>query len=344
MAINWGGGLSGAFSGASMGAGLGLPGMIGGGLLGGALGAFGGQSGGMQQVNPYAAPYWDLMNSNLQSYQNQIGAAEGRQDAFIGGAQRGYDQLANFQPTAQYDPQAAIRAFNAQAPQLQQLARASAVNFGDAQGTAADRAQSVGNKIAQQYQQGGALNSGAAAQAIGEGSTRAAGDINLQMDQGIQSFLNNLYQQNLAAQMQNYQTQLANAQRGDQMRFSGIGAQAAGYGNIAGQYGQRAANYGNLVGSTQAGLGQMAGQEYAYTPPSNPMLDALQMGAGVVSQMRAAGDFQGLGGGGGQSVQQPVGPQPYAGPTFMQRLFNRPSADGNPYTSQYNTYNPYYGL
>ena len=122
MAINWGGAASGAMSGAAAGAAFGGWGAPIGAVAGGLLGMFGGSGGQMQQVNPYAAQYWDMMQGNLANYQRQMAGAERSQTGYLGAGQNYFNQLGSFTPQATYDLNAAIRAFNAQAPQLQQLA------------------------------------------------------------------------------------------------------------------------------------------------------------------------------------------------------------------------------
>ena len=290
MGINWGGGAQGAASGAAMGAMAGGPwGAAAGGVLGGAMGMFGGSGGQMQQVNPYAAKYWDMMKAEMARAQAGQGRAENQQGAYLGAGANLYNQLGNFETTAQYDPQAALRSFNSQIPQMQNLARDSISAYGDAQGTAADRARRMGNDIAQKYQNSGMMNSGAAASAISEGAGRAAGEINLGQDQQFQQMLQGIYQRNMAAQMQSQQSMLQNAQTSDQMRFQGLGMNAQGLTGIGAQYGQRAAGYQNIAGGAMSGMGQVAGQEFMYTPPENQMLDALQYGAGLASNLSAAG-------------------------------------------------------
>ena len=291
MAINWGGGLMGAASGMALGSFGGPLGMGIGAVGGGLLGMFGGSGGGMQQVNPYADDYWDLMTGNMRNYQAKMGQAEGMQTAYLGAGERSLSQLAGFRPEATYDPQASIRAFNAQLPFMQRQAQGLMSPFGDAQGTSVDRAQRAGQEIAANYNQMGALNTGAASRAIGEGATRAAGEMNLQQDQLYQNFLMNMMNPRLQILQQAYQTELQRQMAEDEIRRQNIAAEAQGYMNIAGVYGQRAGQYAGLAGGAQSGLAAMAGQEYAYTPPSNPFLEGLQGAAGIMTQMNAAGMF-----------------------------------------------------
>lgn len=295
MAINWGSATTGAMSGAAMGTAIGGPGWgtaigaVGGGLLG----MFGGSEGQTQQVNPYADRYWNLLQGNLGNFQKQQAAAEQKQTGYLSASQRGYADLRNFQPTAQYDPQAALRAFNAQQPYMQRQAMQGFSPFGDAQGTAADRAKRTAQSIAAQYGGQGALQSGAAQKAIAEGAGRAAGDVNLQLDQMFMGRLQGLEQGARAQIEQGYATQLQNQQLRDQLRFQGLGAYAGGMQSIGGQYGQRALGYGQLVGQTQSSMGQVASPEFTYQAPQNQMLDALQYGTGLALQAKSAGMLQG---------------------------------------------------
>ena len=61
----------GAASGMALGSFGGPLGMGIGAVGGGLLGMFGGSGGGMQQVNPYADDYWDLMTGNMRNYQRR---------------------------------------------------------------------------------------------------------------------------------------------------------------------------------------------------------------------------------------------------------------------------------
>lgn len=282
MAYNWGAGLGGAAQGAAMGAsfgGWGAPIGAGVGLLAGFMGDGEDET---QQINPFAQQYWDMASQNMANYQKQMGTALGQQEGMIGQAGQAYNQLQNFQATAQYDPSAAMRMTRAQLPQLQQMAQMSLGEGGINPEATQQRMESAAQQTAAQFNRMGGLGSGAAQGAIGGAVAGVQAQSDLQQQQMYQNaFLNQLgqaQQANLTGLGRQFQAE----SQADQLRFQGISGAAGGFAGLGQQYGQRANMFGNLAGQSQASMASMAGPEFMYQPAQEkPMFGGLMEGLGT---------------------------------------------------------------
>lgn len=342
MAYNWGKGLGSAASGAAMGAAVGGPlapfTAAAGGLLGLASGFFGQEESQTEQINPYSQSYWDIASQNMANYQKQMGTALGQQEGMIGQAGRAYNQLQNFQTTAQFDPSAAMRMTRSQLPQLQQLAQQSLGEGALNPEATRDRMESAAQQTAAQFNQMGGLGSGAAQGAIGQAVGGIQAQTDLQQQQMYQqAFLGQLgqaYQGNLSG----LQQQFSGRQQADQLRFQGISGAASGYAGLGQQYGQRASMFGNLAGQSQASMANMAGTEFMYQPAQEkPIFGGLMDGLGtglsiyqLSQENQQRQQLLDLMGGGGQ--QQ--------GPTTN---YLAPGISNNPYDNPFINENQTYG-
>lgn len=227
-----------------------------------------------QNINPYTedlqGQLTDVSNTAKQGFSQQAGLSSDLMNQAMG------------QTSArQYDPNAALEQYLAQAPQVQQSVMGQYAPLQQGLNErAAQQSQQAGSQIAQQFANQGALGSGAAGQAIAQGMAQPFADVQNQLGMAQTNAVNQLLNQNLnqAYGAQQFANQAAANQAAQLLQGAGLAQQGQGI-------------YGNLMQSALGQYGQMGQPMMEY---NDPFMNALGYLGGILG---LGSEMSGIGGG-----------------------------------------------
>lgn len=280
MAYNWQTGVGGAMTGAAAGQALiPIPGV--GAAIGGILGlasGFMGDTPAPENINPYTASTMAALGRQQGLAQGQLQDALAGQRGMFGQAQNYFDELGRFEAQASYDPQQYFQDFLSQTGALEQLAKRNLTPFGDAEQRSADLAARATQDVASQFSGAGALQSGAALQAMSQGAGEARAQYDDALNRQYQAQLGNMLAQAQGQALASRQAEFAGAQQADQQRLAAIQGAGAGYAGLGQTYAGQANALNSVIGNLLGAQAGLSGAEY-YAAPQQPGGEAILQGA-----------------------------------------------------------------
>jgi hypothetical protein len=273
MAVSWGGAAGGAASGALAGASLGPWGALAGGLIGGIGGLFSptdpySQMPDPYQINPYTEGYYNSLQADQNYFDNQLKSYLGQAQGSAQNQQNLLTQIMQYDPEAQYDPQAGMRQFMGNSAQLQGLAQqASGGPTDEYVKNLQNQAMAQVNANFAPELRGSSAYMGAAAEGMAAPAFQAA----LQQQQLQSGLASQLLGQNQSLSYQNAAQQYDAARALDQMRLAQMAQGLSGYQNLGNQQMQGATMFGNMLSNNAQMRGAVAAPTF-YEPSlvSNP--------------------------------------------------------------------------